>query len=197
MTKNDLSYDILFLRCTISFMRFKICHTDYVYCFWCSVGIYTERDPDYSQQTRSSRSCGGASLTSSSRKEEQEAQLLRSLDDLCVGQHTSSRRGRGQKSRGWSAGMHRLRTTVARLRPLTASQTAQSIMQPRLLVIERGKRTFQPVRHLSTSVTAEPFLNGTSSNYLEEMYCAWLEDPKSVHKVPLACKLSVVFRNSQ
>lgn len=32
-------------------------------------------------------------------------------------------------------------------------------------------------------VSAEPFLNGSSSNYVEEMYNAWLEDPKSVHKV--------------
>ena len=35
----------------------------------------------------------------------------------------------------------------------------------------------------ATGVAAEPFLNGSSSNYVEEMYSAWLEDPKSVHKV--------------
>ena len=32
-------------------------------------------------------------------------------------------------------------------------------------------------------MASEPFLNGTSSNYVEEMYIAWLENPKSVHKV--------------
>ena len=32
-------------------------------------------------------------------------------------------------------------------------------------------------------MAAEPFLNGTSSNYVEEMYYAWLENPKNVHKV--------------
>ena len=79
--------------------------------------------------------------------------------------------------------MHRLRTTVARLRPLTAAQTAQSLSQPRLLAIEGGLRTFQPVRRQNTSVAAEPFLNGTSSNYVEEMYYAWLENPRNVHKV--------------
>lgn len=30
---------------------------------------------------------------------------------------------------------------------------------------------------------AEPFLNGTSSVYVEEMYNSWLQDPKSVHTV--------------
>ena len=32
---------------------------------------------------------------------------------------------------------------------------------------------------------AEPFLNGTSSVYVEEMYNSWLQDPKSVHAVSL------------
>uniref|UniRef100_A0A671YPL2 2-oxoglutarate dehydrogenase complex component E1 n=1 Tax=Sparus aurata TaxID=8175 RepID=A0A671YPL2_SPAAU len=87
--------------------------------------------------------------------------------------------------------MHRLRTTVARLRPLTAAQTAQTLAQPRLLAIEGGLRTFQPVRRQNTSVAAEPFLNGTSSNYVEEMYYAWLENPRNVHK-----SWDIFFRNA-
>uniref|UniRef100_A0AAQ5X7M9 2-oxoglutarate dehydrogenase complex component E1 n=1 Tax=Amphiprion ocellaris TaxID=80972 RepID=A0AAQ5X7M9_AMPOC len=78
--------------------------------------------------------------------------------------------------------MHHLRTTVTRLRPLTASQTAQSLSQDRLVAVKGGSRTFKPTRRLNTSVAAEPFLNGTSSNYVEEMYYAWLENPKNVHK---------------
>lgn len=39
------------------------------------------------------------------------------------------------------------------------------------------------LRYFSTSVAAEPFLNGSSSIYVEEMYNSWLVDPKSVHKV--------------
>lgn len=31
--------------------------------------------------------------------------------------------------------------------------------------------------------SSEPFLNGTSSNYLEDIYEAWLRNPDSVHKV--------------
>ena len=37
------------------------------------------------------------------------------------------------------------------------------------------------------AVAAEPFLNGSSSIYVEEMYNAWLLDPKSVHAVSTFC----------
>lgn len=41
-------------------------------------------------------------------------------------------------------------------------------------------------RHKSTAAgVAEPFLNGTTSSYVEEMYNAWLQDPSSVH---IVCK---------
>lgn len=76
--------------------------------------------------------------------------------------------------------MHRLRTCATRLRPITASQTAQSLSQQRPAVFNR---TLQSIRRYTAPVAAEPFLNGTSSNYVEEMYYAWLENPKSVHKV--------------
>ena len=38
-------------------------------------------------------------------------------------------------------------------------------------------------RALSSTVNLEPFLNGSSGVYVEEMYEAWRNDPKSVHKV--------------
>lgn len=77
--------------------------------------------------------------------------------------------------------MHCLRTTAVRLWPLTAVKIAQRLSKR--LAVEGGLRTFRPVRHLNGPLAAEPFLNGTNSNYVEEMYYAWLEDPKSVHKV--------------
>lgn len=45
-----------------------------------------------------------------------------------------------------------------------------------------------PVHHalrsaLKSSAAAEPFLNGSSSTYVEEMYESWRQDPSSVHKV--------------
>ncbi|XP_042238789.1 2-oxoglutarate dehydrogenase, mitochondrial-like isoform X2 [Homarus americanus] len=43
----------------------------------------------------------------------------------------------------------------------------------------RGKASAPPP---PTALAAEPFLNGSSSNYVEEMYNAWLHDPKSVHQ---------------
>ncbi|XP_056319206.1 oxoglutarate (alpha-ketoglutarate) dehydrogenase a (lipoamide) isoform X1 [Danio aesculapii] len=84
--------------------------------------------------------------------------------------------------------MHRLRTCAARLRPITASQTAKNLSQQGPAATPR---TFQPLRCFSAPVAAEPFLNGTSSNYVEEMYYAWLENPKSVHK-----SWDIFFRNA-
>ncbi|XP_068217315.1 2-oxoglutarate dehydrogenase-like, mitochondrial isoform X2 [Palaemon carinicauda] len=43
----------------------------------------------------------------------------------------------------------------------------------------RGKASAPPP---PTALAAEPFLNGSSSNYVEEMYTSWLQDPKSVHQ---------------
>uniref|UniRef100_A0A1S4KDI7 2-oxoglutarate dehydrogenase E1 component N-terminal domain-containing protein n=3 Tax=Culex pipiens complex TaxID=518105 RepID=A0A1S4KDI7_CULQU len=34
---------------------------------------------------------------------------------------------------------------------------------------------------LYNSAAAEPFLNGSSSNYIDDMYNSWLRDPASVH----------------
>ncbi|XP_015438559.1 PREDICTED: 2-oxoglutarate dehydrogenase, mitochondrial isoform X1 [Dufourea novaeangliae] len=39
----------------------------------------------------------------------------------------------------------------------------------------------EPVRKYNSRVATEPFLNGSSSSYVEEMYNAWLQDPHSVH----------------
>ena len=36
---------------------------------------------------------------------------------------------------------------------------------------------------------AEPFANGTNSNYVEEMYRSWQNDPNSVHVVSILDKL--------
>ncbi|NXG78916.1 ODO1 protein, partial [Baryphthengus martii] len=83
--------------------------------------------------------------------------------------------------------MLNLRTCAARLRPLTASQTVKTLSQHR----PAAPRTFQQLRCYSAPVAAEPFLSGTSSNYVEEMYYAWLENPKSVHK-----SWDIFFRNA-
>ena len=61
--------------------------------------------------------------------------------------------------------------------------------------IKQGGR-FYYVRCYGTSVGAEPFLNGTSGSYVEEMYDSWKADPSSVHKVQeimLQCLLYSLF----
>lgn len=42
------------------------------------------------------------------------------------------------------------------------------------------------------SAAAEPFLNGSSTAYVEEMYNAWLRDPASVHAVSSLSKMKRV-----
>lgn len=43
-------------------------------------------------------------------------------------------------------------------------------------------------RNYATLAAAEPFLSGSSSVYVEEMYSAWQNDPNSVHKVSGTCR---------
>lgn len=51
-----------------------------------------------------------------------------------------------------------------------------------------AKRSFSTSKNLLQStgtrsrLTAEPFMNGTSGVYIEQMYESWLTDHKSVHK---------------
>uniref|UniRef100_A0A915EQU5 2-oxoglutarate dehydrogenase, mitochondrial n=1 Tax=Ditylenchus dipsaci TaxID=166011 RepID=A0A915EQU5_9BILA len=48
--------------------------------------------------------------------------------------------------------------------------------------ISLDARRFQAQGPARSTVTAEPFLNGSSGVYIERMYESWLEDPSSVHK---------------
>lgn len=49
-----------------------------------------------------------------------------------------------------------------------------------------GSNDSSNTRNFSTGA-AEPFLNGSSSAYVEEMYNSWLQDPKTVHAVSFLC----------
>lgn len=46
---------------------------------------------------------------------------------------------------------------------------------------------------LYNSTAAEPFLNGSSSSYVEEMYNAWQRDPTSVHAVSVTSVYKCLF----
>ena len=84
--------------------------------------------------------------------------------------------------------MHRIKTIVDKARPLvsvavrTLPQTepkCQTLLN-RILPLSRDF-----VRKYVAPVAAEPFLNGSSSVYVEEMYNSWIQDPNSVHKVSI------------
>ncbi|KAE8591364.1 hypothetical protein XENTR_v10018425 [Xenopus tropicalis] len=69
--------------------------------------------------------------------------------------------------------MSHLRTVAAKLKPYCTGLLVKHSSTPRTL----------PQRcSVYSSGAKEPFLSGTNSSYVEEMYYAWLENPKSVHK---------------
>ena len=43
------------------------------------------------------------------------------------------------------------------------------------------------------TLSAEPFANGTNSNYVEDMYRSWQKDPNSVHSVSIKAKITIKF----
>ncbi|XP_026293460.1 2-oxoglutarate dehydrogenase complex component E1 isoform X2 [Frankliniella occidentalis] len=75
--------------------------------------------------------------------------------------------------------MHRARSVATKLSPLLGTEQFGTW----LLHSSKPTRSLSITasRHYNAPVATEPFLNGSSSAYVEEMYNAWLADPKSVH----------------
>lgn len=46
--------------------------------------------------------------------------------------------------------------------------------------------SYQQLASYQTRAAQEPFLNGSSGVYVEEMFRAWKSDPNSVHKVSVS-----------
>ncbi|CAH3174419.1 unnamed protein product [Porites evermanni] len=61
-----------------------------------------------------------------------------------------------------------------------AARTWTRVLKRHLL--GSAKYPFRRWQQTAAMVAQEPFLNGSSSNYVEEMYLSWKEDPKSVHR---------------
>jgi len=77
--------------------------------------------------------------------------------------------------------MHRLTSAVGSVgRPLASKALQRTFVSS---PVKSQKQVGRFYSTPATSVVAEPFLNGTSSTYVEEMYESWLENPNSVHKV--------------
>uniref|UniRef100_A0A1B6CX51 2-oxoglutarate dehydrogenase, mitochondrial n=1 Tax=Clastoptera arizonana TaxID=38151 RepID=A0A1B6CX51_9HEMI len=78
--------------------------------------------------------------------------------------------------------MHRARTVLNNLVPFIPTAAGPERFASWLLG-SSGSRAVcvSSARHYNTPVASEPFLNGTSGAYVEDMYNAWLADPKSVH----------------
>ncbi|XP_012260678.2 2-oxoglutarate dehydrogenase complex component E1 isoform X2 [Athalia rosae] len=82
--------------------------------------------------------------------------------------------------------MHRARTVLSSLAPLAPRVCGAKRFASWLVRSDPLARTSQvvvaaPARRYNSTAATEPFLNGSSSSYVEEMYNAWLQDPHSVH----------------
>ncbi|XP_058835200.1 2-oxoglutarate dehydrogenase complex component E1 isoform X3 [Topomyia yanbarensis] len=77
--------------------------------------------------------------------------------------------------------MHRARTALQ----LISHPVGQQNFGSWLIRLPSSKLTGELVAassvKLYNSAAAEPFLNGSTSNYIDDMYSAWLRDPGSVH----------------
>lgn len=84
--------------------------------------------------------------------------------------------------------MYKARTVFSTLTPLAPRMCKPERFASWLVRSHPLTRTTQVLiaksaRKYSNRVATEPFLNGSSSSYVEEMYNAWLQDPHSVHVV--------------
>ncbi|XP_012149390.1 oxoglutarate dehydrogenase Nc73EF isoform X3 [Megachile rotundata] len=82
--------------------------------------------------------------------------------------------------------MYKARTVFSSLAPLAPHMCRPERFASWLVRSHPLTRTTQGVvtesiRKYNSRVATEPFLNGNSSSYVEEMYNAWLQDPHSVH----------------
>lgn len=84
--------------------------------------------------------------------------------------------------------MYKARTVFNTLVPLAPRVCGPERFASWLVRSHNLTRTTQgiiiaPTRKYNSRVATEPFLNGSTSSYVEEMYNAWLQDPHSVHVV--------------
>ncbi|XP_035736743.1 2-oxoglutarate dehydrogenase, mitochondrial-like isoform X4 [Vespa mandarinia] len=82
--------------------------------------------------------------------------------------------------------MYKARTVFNTLVPLAPRVCGPERFASWLVRSHNFTRTTQaiviaPTRKYNSRVATEPFLNGSTSSYVEEMYNAWLQDPHSVH----------------
>lgn len=76
--------------------------------------------------------------------------------------------------------MHRARTLVSAISGLPGQNVGAWLLK-------NSPAAFQcnQCRTYNVPAASEPFLNGSSGQYVEDMYNAWLADPSSVHVVSL------------
>lgn len=94
--------------------------------------------------------------------------------------------------------MHRAQSVVNQLVPCVPKivgrqKFATWLIGPKSRSLIRATQSLPVTENkYSTNVNQEQFLNGTSASYIEDMYNAWLADPKSVNVVSKIYILNLV-----
>lgn len=76
--------------------------------------------------------------------------------------------------------MHRARSIITSLNNQHSQKFASWLISSKGALPSVSVTT---TRAYNVPVSAEPFLSGSSANYVEDMYIAWQKDPSSVHAV--------------
>uniref|UniRef100_U5EV19 2-oxoglutarate dehydrogenase complex component E1 n=1 Tax=Corethrella appendiculata TaxID=1370023 RepID=U5EV19_9DIPT len=77
--------------------------------------------------------------------------------------------------------MHRARTVLSVIAPAGQQNFGSFLLRNQVSSKLNNELAAASSVKLYNSAAAEPFLNGSSSNYIDDMYNAWLRDPASVH----------------
>jgi len=95
--------------------------------------------------------------------------------------------------------MHRAQSVVNQLVPCVPTivgrqKFATWLIGPKSRSLIRATQSLPVTENkYSTNVNQEQFLNGSSASYIEDMYNAWLADPKSVNVVSINIQFHVSF----
>ena len=81
--------------------------------------------------------------------------------------------------------MHRIKSLLLQSPKTRTFHELSALYRSYATTTAGGSRDGGQSRNYATAAAAEPFLNGSSSAYIEDMFEAWQSDPNSVHKVRL------------
>jgi 2-oxoglutarate dehydrogenase E1 component len=78
--------------------------------------------------------------------------------------------------------MHRIKNLLLRYPSYRSFHELPALCRSYVTSTAGGSNEMGPGRNFGTKAAAEPFMSGSSSSYIEDMFESWQRDPNSVHK---------------